>query len=107
MLACRGENAEVVASRSARVKGRVLEHGANLGARPVELVVETTAEGRRPPVGRTSPSSARSVVLLPAPFGPRKPVTRPASTSKLSPLTAWTFPTACEDREFDGGHVAA
>ena len=26
-----------------------------------------------PEVGRTSPSSMRSVVVLPAPFGPRKP----------------------------------
>ena len=39
-----------------------------------------------------SPSSIRSVVLLPAPFGPRKPVTRPASTSKERSLTASILP---------------
>src|SRR5881275_1574663 len=31
-----------------------------------------------PDDGRIRPSSARIVVLLPAPFGPRNPVTRPA-----------------------------
>ena len=30
----------------------------------------------------------RSVVVLPAPFGPRKPSTRPGSALKLSPSTA-------------------
>src|ERR1700748_1352930 len=34
----------------------------------------------------------RRVVVLPAPFGPRKPVTVPARTSKLSPSTAVTGP---------------
>src|SRR2546430_7778270 len=33
-----------------------------------------------PPVGLTRLSSIRSVVVLPAPLGPRKPVTRPGST---------------------------
>ena len=31
----------------------------------------------RPASGRTSPSNARSVVVLPAPLGPRNPVMRP------------------------------
>ena len=34
----------------------------------------------------------RSVVVLPAPFGPRKPVTEPGSTVKLSRSTARTLP---------------
>jgi hypothetical protein len=34
----------------------------------------------------------RNVVVLPAPFGPRKPVTRPGRTVKLSPSTAVTGP---------------
>src|SRR4051812_26509854 len=34
----------------------------------------------------------RSVVLLPAPFGPRKPVTRPDSTANDRSLTASTLP---------------
>ena len=41
---------------------------------------------------RTRPSSIRSVVLLPAPLGPRKPVSRPGATEKLSPETASTLP---------------
>src|SRR4051794_35265997 len=45
-----------------------------------------------PHVGRTRPSSIRSVVDLPAPFGPRKPVTAPARTSKLRSSTATTSP---------------
>src|SRR3954451_7217922 len=34
----------------------------------------------------------RRVVVLPPPFGPRKPVTEPGSTVKLSSETAWTGP---------------
>src|SRR6476619_2978277 len=39
-----------------------------------------------------SPSSIRRVVVLPAPFGPRKPVIRPGSTSKLRSSTATKEP---------------
>src|SRR6516164_10761963 len=45
-----------------------------------------------PLVGAARPSSIRSVVVLPAPLGPRKPVTRPGPTSKLRPSTAVTVP---------------
>ena len=38
------------------------------------------------------PSSIRSVVVLPAPLGPRKPVIRPGSTSKLRSSTATKEP---------------
>ena len=34
----------------------------------------------------------RSVVVLPAPFGPRKPVTDPGSTVKLNRSTARSLP---------------
>jgi hypothetical protein len=34
----------------------------------------------------------RMVVDLPEPFGPRKPVTTPGATSKVSPSTAVTDP---------------
>src|SRR5690349_2065772 len=44
------------------------------------------------PVGFTSPSSIRRVVVLPAPFGPRKPVTLPGDTVKLRLCTAVTDP---------------
>src|SRR5690606_17838608 len=39
-------------------------------------------------VGRTRPSSMRSVVVLPAPLGPRKPYTSPRRTVRLTSLTA-------------------
>ena len=45
-----------------------------------------------PRVGRNSPSRARIVVVLPAPLGPRKPVTRPASTAKERSSTATVLP---------------
>jgi hypothetical protein len=45
-----------------------------------------------PEVGATSPSSILRVVVLPAPFGPRNPVTRPGSTAKLRSDTAATGP---------------
>ncbi len=45
-----------------------------------------------PEVGVTSPSSMRRDVVLPAPFGPRKPVTTPGSTVKLRSSTACTSP---------------
>jgi hypothetical protein len=42
--------------------------------------------------GSTRPSSMRSVVVLPAPFGPRNPVIVPRLTEKLSRSTAVTCP---------------
>ena len=43
-----------------------------------------------PDVGFTKARSIRNVVLFPAPFGPRNPVTRPGRTSKLRSSTAVT-----------------
>jgi hypothetical protein len=45
-----------------------------------------------PASGATSPASIRSVVVFPAPFGPRNPVTSPGAALKLSPSTAVTRP---------------
>jgi hypothetical protein len=45
-----------------------------------------------PAVGRSRPRIIRIVVDLPAPFGPRKPVTRPGSTVKSMPSTAAFLP---------------
>src|SRR3954463_15274421 len=41
-----------------------------------------------PSLGGMKPVIIRMVVLLPAPFGPRKPSTSPFSTVKETPLTA-------------------
>src|SRR5215207_5655696 len=45
-----------------------------------------------PPVGRSSPSSMRSVVVLPAPFGPSRPYTSPAATVNDRSSTATSSP---------------
>ena len=45
-----------------------------------------------PAVGCSSVVSIRSVVVLPAPFGPRKPTISPGSTAKSTPHTASTRP---------------
>src|SRR6185369_6774463 len=42
----------------------------------------------RPEVGLSSPAMIRIVVVLPAPFGPRKPWISPGATSRLTPSTA-------------------
>src|SRR3984885_477888 len=49
-----------------------------------------------PADGATSPSNMRSVVVLPDPLGPRKPVTRPGSTVKPRSSTATTDPKCFE-----------
>src|SRR3954467_315606 len=46
----------------------------------------------RPDVGRSRPSTRRIVVDLPAPFGPRNPVTRPGSTVAVMSSTASLSP---------------
>ena len=46
----------------------------------------------RPAVGRSSPTIIRIVVDLPAPFGPRKPVTMPGRTVNVSASTAVLSP---------------
>src|SRR6266850_3563844 len=42
----------------------------------------------RPLVGLSRPAMMRMVVVLPAPFGPRKPWISPGSTERLTPSTA-------------------
>jgi len=45
-----------------------------------------------PALGFMTPYSIRSVVVLPAPFGPRRPVMEPSRASKVTPSTACTMP---------------
>src|SRR4030081_3836670 len=47
-----------------------------------------------PLVGRTRPSSTLTVVVLPAPFGPRKPKTSPGSTVRVRSCRATFRPYA-------------
>src|SRR5690242_21942446 len=50
------------------------------------------SQSTSPESGSTSPKIARIVVVLPAPFGPRKPSIRPRSTEKEQPSSARTSP---------------
>ena len=43
-----------------------------------------------PPSGVSRVASIRSVVVLPAPFGPRKPKISPSATARSTPRTAST-----------------
>ena len=52
----------------------------------------TPATRAVPEVMESSVVSMRTVVDLPAPFGPRKPNTSPAATSRSTPRTASTTP---------------
>src|SRR6185503_21058981 len=45
-----------------------------------------------PPLGWIRPSAIRIVVVLPAPFGPRKPNSSPRSTVRSRPSTAASSP---------------
>src|SRR3954462_6712918 len=59
----------------------------------------------RPRVGRTRPSSARSVVVFPEPLGPRKPTTRPGETEKLRSSTARTGPKSFVSESTEMGSI--
>src|ERR1700691_3695029 len=57
-----------------------------------------------PALGCTRPSSMRSVVVLPDPLGPRKPVTRPGSTVNDRSSTARTGPKCLESPRISIGN---
>ena len=61
-------------------KVRLLGQEAERPPDPRGLVESSPRTSNVPPVGRTRPSSIFSVVVLPAPFGPRSPWMRPGST---------------------------
>ena len=55
-----------------------------------------------PPVGWSRPESILSVVVLPAPFGPRKPTRSPGAISNEMPSTARTSRVRRRTRLFVG-----
>src|SRR5580658_8178610 len=55
-------------------------------------VTSSPATRAVPPVGRSSVSRMRMVVVLPAPFGPSRPKISPRPTSKLAPSSALVVP---------------
>ena len=89
----RCEHAQVVAPGAAGVEARGLQRRAD---RACSGCGDSAYAGRRssrgPRSGETRPSSIRRVVVLPAPFGPRNPVTTPGRTSKVRSSTARTVP---------------
>ena len=69
------------------------EHRTDPQGRLLELAVGAAEDpGAARCVGLASPSSIRSVVVLPAPFGPRKPVIVPGASANESESTASTEP---------------
>ena len=69
-----GEHAQVVAPGQVRVEGRAPRPSRRSArARPASRA-RAPSTVASPDVGRTSPSSIRSVVVLPAPFGPEEAV---------------------------------
>ena len=70
-----------------------LQHRTDPQGRLFELGVGADRRSERCPLlGLASPSSIRSVVVFPAPFGPRKPVIVPGSSANDSESTASTEP---------------
>ena len=81
----------MVATGTPRVKVGIQNTADGLlGSRQVGIA--TSPKVALPVVGAARPTRIRSVVVLPAPLGPRKPVTRPGSTVKLRLRTA-TLPS--------------
>src|SRR5687767_10052891 len=60
--------------------------------RSVSVRTSKPATRASPDVGASRPFSILIVVVLPAPFGPRKPNTSPVRTLKLTPSTAVKSP---------------
>ena len=101
-----GVQAQVLLGRQVAVERRVLEHEADVAAHVVALADDVVARRRARcrAVGLASVQSMLIVVVLPAPLGPRKPKTSPASTSKLTPRTASTSPKdLLQVADFDRG----
>ena len=63
-----------------------VQQRADLAQRRRQVAVGRPLTVAPPALGASSPRIMRMVVDLPAPFGPRKPVTRPGRTRKLTPV---------------------
>jgi hypothetical protein len=79
---------EDLATGPAGVLRRCVQHHADLDARVGQVGEPTAGDGGGARGGRGEPTIIRIEVDLPAPFGPRKPVTRPAGATKLMSSTA-------------------
>ena len=79
-----GQRLQVRLRAAAWVEGLGLEQRADLAEREPQVVVAWPATLTVPWSAASRPRIRRMVVDLPDPFGPRKPVTTPGRTSKLS-----------------------
>ena len=88
------EEAQVLARAEVRVDREVLRHVADLGLARGRLDDRAAgpATTTSPPSRRRIPQTIEIVVVLPAPFGPRRPYVSPGAISKLTPSTAWRSP---------------
>ena len=84
---------ELLADQAVGARAAALPDVADLAADPGrvggEIVARDRGAARR---GRSRVVSMRSVVVLPAPLGPRKPTSSPGATSMSTPATATTAP---------------
>ena len=87
-----GQRQKVVAGLATRVVGLGVQQSAHLPHRGASCWYDTPLIVAVPLSARARPRINRKVVVLPAPFGPRKPVTTPGWTSKLRSSTAVFWP---------------
>ena len=89
-----GIHAQVLAPGQMRVEARLLDDRADAGERGRALRRERAGRAAASPreVARVSPSSMRMSVVLPAPFGPRKPNAQASGTLRSTPSTAGRSP---------------
>ena len=82
-----------LAAGDARPQGDIARHVRQPGTQRDTVCPRiSTQQPDRPRVGAQQPSSTRIVVVLPEPFGPRKPCTSPVATSRSSPSKAVVGP---------------
>ena len=84
------EHDQVLAAAQRLVERGVLARPARSAAAPRRPPGATSwpATSAMPPSGRTSVARIRTAVVLPAPFGPSRPQTVPAATSRSKPSSA-------------------
>ncbi len=82
----------MVARTPARVDRLRFQQRADLVQRERRSRYDRPLTVTRPDVGASRPTINRMVVDFPAPFGPRKPVTRPSGTMKLRSSAATVDP---------------
>jgi hypothetical protein len=87
-----GQRQQVIAGRPAGVHRLGLEQDAQLSHRRRGRTVIPAVDLDPPAVGSSTPAIIRIVVDLPAPFGPRKPVTMPGWTTKVQPVDRQLLP---------------